>query len=357
MRIFVDNEYVKDVPDCIKSYFKLVRNGYRLRSVGVVITREETYVFLPHNVDDQQIEYGDVQLLIKLLLKFKSSTSSHIGNIPFVAESDMFATIDWLISDFKKFGVFNHIEEDVRIQSNGIISWPTTIRRVQPTLIDDEPYITKFVRRRKHTVEDDVTIIHGILIQRISELYGNLFSSFRFEYNGGRESTFTDGRMLVILKKRLRMTNNHRTKELLKRLIAYLNMTSGEFELSITTEEFHIIWEEMVSVVWHHNNELKKFIEKAKWLVEFDGYLVSGCNKQIPDTLVDVDGKTLTILDAKYYDLTYSISHAGSVPLEWYSVVKQFFYEESFDFESAGIVRGKNIFVFPYYKKTMIQMN
>lgn len=350
MKFFVDNEYVKDVQNSIKPYFKSVNGGYRLRTVGVVINKEETFVFLPHNADKQLIEQLDVQLLIKLLQKFKSSGGTHYGTMPFIEESDMFTTIEWLISDFKRFGLLNRIEEDIKIQSNGIISWSTTIRHVQPTIIDNDPYITKFVRRRKRTAEDDLTKIHRTVIQRIAKLYGNLFSLHNFQYNRG-EKFLNDREMLTILNKHLRVVNNVRTKELLKRLISYLNMATGEFDLRITTEEFHIIWEQMISSVWQHNNKLKQYISKAKWEMNFDSYSVSGINQQIPDTLIDENGSMLTILDAKYYDLTYSISNLGSVPLEWYSVVKQFFYEESFNFKSAGLCRGKNIFVFPYYKK------
>lgn len=50
----IDNEYFSTIDQWLVPYFKPTTTGYKLRNVGVVVSNDEIYAFLPHNVDKKK---------------------------------------------------------------------------------------------------------------------------------------------------------------------------------------------------------------------------------------------------------------------------------------------------------------
>lgn len=195
-----------------------------------------------------------------------------------------------------------------------------------------------------------LSFIHEMVIEEICTKFGALFSGVNYSRKQ-QMLRHNVNEILYILQKYRQKINDNRTKQLINHLILYFKSQGDIEDISITTEDFHIIWELMVNDVWRHDATMANFVSQAKWDVIFVDKKIQSQNRQIPDTLIrDDDSNEVHILDAKYYDLTPLIEGSKNVPLDWYSVVKQFFYNFSFDYSRSTYMIGHNCFVFPEYR-------
>lgn len=352
IKYYIDNEIVRTIPEYLHSYFKKVKNGYQLRNVGIVIGREEGAVFLPKNVNRKEITTRDIKNLMKLLIEFQRE-EQHAGTLTeeqvYIHTNDFFLVIYELILDFQTNGLYVKRETQHKKKDFGKINWSKTITKVSPSIVGEELHYLELVRSQKVIFEDELSYIHGKTMEQISKEYGELFSSFHYFYRG-RNYKMSPSQMIAYLRKRLRVENVSRTKRLIQNLLIYLGEGNVEETAMLVTEEFHMIWEKMVAEVWKHKEILKQHIAQAQWDITINGYKINGKNTQIPDVITVEDG-TVNILDAKYYDLSGVMSSNTRVPVEWYSVVKQYFYDFSYDYQKAGMVKGENYFILPSYQK------
>lgn len=352
MRIFVDGDFEQKIPSVLLPYFKQTPHGYLLRNVGIIADFEECYVFLPHNLNPECFGSHEFKLLVRLLEKcnnLKTLGNDAQGKITF--ESDLFKTIRWLVHDYKQNGLYKKQQNIERVQSSGIINWPKTIRSVDPYVFNEEPVLLDFVKKSRKINNDILTLIHASALEEISTKFGMIVSDFKFSYDGHLQKIPID-KKIRILKKYRRSVNDNRTKLLIHELLNFFESEKIDDVISLVTEEFHIVWELMVSHVWNHDDQLKQYVAKSQWNAQIGSRFVTGINEQIPDTLIrDEKNHKLHILDSKYYDLRKVSSGKKRVPLEWYSIVKQYFYEFSFAFNKSGLEMGSNYFVFPELNK------
>lgn len=351
----IDNEYFSTIDQWLVPYFKPTTTGYKLRNVGVVVSNDEIYAFLPHNVDKKKIGSAEVSKLIQVLTKFRKMSSAQSSEeAESVIQSNLFTIVEWLIEDFQQYGLYQKNEGRIALQLSGKIHWSKTIMHVQPLIQKEGPVFVEFMRTSHVDQEDVLSYIHGTMIQRIANKFGILFYGFKFMYHG-RDRHLSDSEMLVILYQYRTRVNDERTKLLIGALIKLINIGKDKQVLGITTEEFHFVWEKMVNQYFQNKSRLYQYLAKDQWNIELGGHRITGSNLQVPDTLVeDKTSRKVHIVDAKYYDLTPVINCSGkgkrSVPLDWYSVVKQYFYDLSFDYKSSGLLQGNNWFIFPAWK-------
>ncbi|MFA9354697.1 LlaJI family restriction endonuclease [Pediococcus pentosaceus] len=280
--------------------------------------------------------------------------SGFSGQQPEVSKSDLFSTIQWLIQDYEKNGLFYSYETELN-KKRGRISWNQTIKKVTPFLQDDQLVLMNFLRKKKISTFDTLSIIHANILSLISDHFGVFFNDFLYVNRFKKIDLFNFDYIYHELKTIRYKTNVRRTLKLvdsIELLLQFVGTDNSEF--SIATKEFHIIFENALKkFVGHNQLLLDKYVPQAEWEFKLPSSVSQKhCNTQIPDALVENNG-SLDIYDAKYYDLSYFLTSTGqknykATPVDWYSVGKQFFYNISFDYKSSGLSPGNNYFVFPF---------
>lgn len=355
-KIWIDGQnYSKDkIPNYMESYFKPVNDGLslKLESVGIHFHHDKLNIMLPKNTNENMFDSEKhINLLIRGLTDNRLSYSSSYNEFATVKTSDFFEVIKWLINDFKKNGIFLNSSTYTN-KKRGKLNWKKTIKNVRPFLNGNNLEIMEFFKDKKIHDLDEISLLHIHVISMISKKYGSLFQGFIFNGNNIKMNLRESKRIERLLKHAITISNNNREIYLFKNLLIYLQLIqSNNDNVSISTKSFHIFFENMCKWYKNHDQELMKYIPSAKWnfkLPEEQDTRYAE-NNQIPDVLVNNSGK-LDIYDAKYYDLTYlkTIKALNSVPLDWYSVSKQFFYALSFNYEKSGLKKGDNYFIFPY---------
>lgn len=347
---------IDQVPKAIRKYFIQIKDQLKLRVVGVHISKQAAYVFLPHNtVRNDLVSLSMIHDLCKSIIVAQNrlSNSELAGN--FTSEiSDMYSTISWLINDYYAHGIYFRREAHISKKDSGKIDWPTSIKKAKPFFVKDNLYIFDFFRKKKVNQEDIVSLTQKNILLRISKKYGFLFNNFNFPDNFRHltiEKKSTAKQLLIQLRSILKSINVLRDKKLVQTLISYIERSHNNEGLSVITSDFHVIFEDAMKLYVHHDNSLQKYVPKAQWYMSINGHSYRLRNTQIPDGIVINKGK-LDIYDAKYYDLSSYIKGAKTIfpPLDWYSVGKQFFYWKSFNRKAANVTGdGKNYFVFPYF--------
>lgn len=350
---WVDGVAYTNVPTDLECYFSETNalNQKRLQNVGVVLNRNSINIFLPKNTKIDSTTNDDIRLLVKVLMNYQDRQIANEDG-PLVKSNDLFTTIKWLVNDYTNNGLLMHSEKRTRLQANGRINWNKTIKKVIPTYINDEPILTEFYKTKSFIEPNDLTMIHSAILQDIAENYGFLIDFKYFDKYKGVDLFQNDilSKIIATLTKKLRYINQTRSCNLIRQIIAYLTGKGMHEDLSLTTTEFHVIFEHAMKKVVHHNESLEKFVPKAKWEIKIDNRLFTPTNSQIPDALV-LNSNKLDIYDAKYYNFNLKNLSNTYPPLDWYSVGKQFFYDISFNSPSP-IQHSSNNFVFPAYPMT-----
>lgn len=351
MTKWVDGQKYKNVPLELQEYFSAINPSSGLRSlqyVGVILKRKRLDLFLPKNTIPDSVNQSDIRLLIDVLIAYQNIDSS-LGSGSVVQCNDLFPIVEWLVTDFIQNGLLLNTMKVTKHQYNGKIDWNTTIKKVLPTVIQEEPILTTFYKTKSFVQQDFLTLIQKSVLADISANYGVLFD---FSYNVAKPYDLTNSsnkdKAVIFLKKQLRYVNEIRKRQLIKQLLAYIASMSGSQEISIVTTEFHVIFEKAMKAYFHHDKDLERFVPKAHWHITIDNHNFSPINNQIPDALV-LRAPFVDIYDAKYYNFSVPRLSNTYPPLDWYSVGKQFFYSLSFDYHGASMQRGTNNFVFPVY--------
>ncbi|SCU44006.1 LlaJI restriction endonuclease [Mammaliicoccus lentus] len=351
------------VPTHMVPYFSKLNdeNSLKLESVGIHFYKDGLHVMLPKNSDEQMFnEKKHIDLLIKGLTDNKLENSSSYDEFDIVKTSDLFKVIKWLIDDFKKNGIYFNTNIFTN-KKKGKINWRKTIKKSMPFVNGNNLAIMEFYRDKKIKNLDDISLIHIHVINNISQSYGALFKGFQFKGNNLKIDIRESKRIERILKTAITTSNITREIYLFKNLLLYLQLIqSNNDNISISTKNFHVFFENIFKYYINHDKSLMEYIPSAKWNFKLpdEKFNRVANNNQIPDALVENSG-FLDIYDPKYYDLSYLklTKSTNSVPLDWYSVSKQFFYSLSFDYEKSGLKKGENYFVFPYTSENFKLIN
>lgn len=356
MKIFIDNEIIDKnkmdkEPPLLKKYFEERGNVYQLKTVGVIFLEKDVIVFLPKNTSRETFRYIDINKIFLLLKKMDKFLILKNGvDIDVVQKNELFSVIEWLICDFKANGIVKKMVKKETLNGNSKINWAKTVSKVKPIIVKNNIIFPKYIGKEKDVYNNLLTRIHIYVMNEIAQNYGESIFGFKYKNNSYLNMTIKD--MENYLKSSLKIENNRRNKKLIKNLESFLHLLNSGSEVSVTTKEFHIIWEYMIKKVFKNDNDLLGHEPNAQWNLNINGLNIKGKNEQIPDVMVSNEiNKEVNILDAKYYDLSKIMNGEKNVPLNWYSVVKQFFYDISFNPGIKGYKIKGNYFIFPYYKK------
>lgn len=361
LKIWIDGQnYPKtEIPNYMETYFKQVNDevSLKLESVGIHFHHDKLNIMLPKNTNEEFFDSEKhINLLIRGLTDNKLSNSSSYDEFNSVKTSDFFDVINWLINDFKKNGIYLNTSTYTN-KKRGKLNWKKTVKKVKPFLNGNNFEIMEFFKDRKRHDLDEISLLHIHVINMISKNYGSLFQGFVFNGNKIKMDLRENKRLEKLLKHAITISNINREIYLFKHLLIYLQLIqTNNDNVSISTKSFHVFFENMCKWYKNHNHELMQYIPSAKWNFQLPDESITRNveNNQIPDILVNNSGK-LDIYDAKYYDLSYlkSSKAINSVPLDWYSVGKQFFYALSFNYEKSGLKKGDNYFIFPYHSSNL----
>ncbi|MDI6666654.1 hypothetical protein QMA56_02900 [Leuconostoc falkenbergense] len=366
-KIWVDGQIPQsgiEIPTYMRQYFNKSTNGSHgvLNYVGFHLTNSELNIMLPKNSEwSNSVSVDVINILIDSLKDNRDSKSGDSETVSGITTNDLFSVVEWLIQDFRSNGIFA-INQTQWNKRKGKINWETTIRKATPFVQDNNLVLINLFRKKRISELDEVSKIHAFVMQQIADQFGILFHGFSFKSRLTPIDLNDTVKLKRVLNKTFTMTNIRREKMLILNLLKYLDLIdSKQFELSIVTMEFHVLFEKSFKFFIGDQEELHTpaAIPKARWSLELPGREpIIAKNKQIPDALVIRHGQKcqyLDIYDSKYYDLTYykNINQSSKIfnaPADWYSVGKQFFYEYSYNrlAISNKLEQGENYFVFPW---------
>jgi len=360
VNFFIDNALYKndEIPVNLERFFKKVRNGWRLRSVGIIISeKDNTTVFLPKNCDIASITENDIALLIKLLIY--SSKNTHYSNIEddlYIEMNDKFMIINELLDDLYKNGIYIGEKKETIKSNQGKINWSKSISSSKPIIIEDEIYLLNLYRDKNKKNIELLTTVHGIVMEQISNNYGRFLNGFNYTFKNKPSKPLDVDSTVTKLQLLKKLNNEHRTGHLIDLIISYFDQTRNSEDLILLTENFNLIWEMMIKSIFTHEQRYMEHLSRPYWeLRDPNGeYKVKkGRNTHIPDALVVTERENhsdLDIIDAKYYDLTKTFEKNNTKLIEMESIVKQYFYEFSIDYTSSKLSSGKNYFAMPWFR-------
>ncbi|HJC03332.1 MAG TPA: LlaJI family restriction endonuclease [Candidatus Ligilactobacillus avistercoris] len=311
LHYFVDGHSYSEekVPECIREYFIKSNNNYKLQAVGLIIERNTSYIFLPHNTSlCDELTNTDIQNLVQVMIIVNNLFYNSNGDRLIDKQlSDKYSVIKWLIEDYHNFGIYSPTSRISCKKDKGIINWNKSIKKIRPVFINNEAYILDFFRTKKIQTEDIVSDIQRVVLSEISDNFGGIFNDFKYRLHNDelrflkedREYLKRDYRehLINILRCRLSTINAMRERTLVKNLITYLGLGDVD-NLTVVTKEFHVIFEKIMKVALEDKEDLHKYVPTAQWDFTINGHEYSPHNNQIPDALVEKNN-SLYIYDVK----------------------------------------------------------
>ncbi|MDT2782967.1 hypothetical protein P7H41_13545 [Vagococcus fluvialis] len=360
IKTWVDGVTYSNIPNYLSLYFlqsSTNKKNFKLKTVGIHLHHDTLNIMLPKNTDENNFKPEEqTKLLVNSILNNKLANSASENRTTSVSSSDLFSTVLWLIRDFKKHGIYIN-STTIENKTRGKYHWSKTIKKSIPFIDKESLIITEFIKKKKINEFTEISSIHISVMSYISSNYGVFFNNFNFQKKGVHIdlNVLDDNKskyLSRILTKAIKLSNITREIQLFKKLLAFLHLIQNNNDLSVSTDNFQIIFENLFKDYIKHDESLMDFVPQANWTFTLPGDIGvrKVKNKQIPDALVSKN-KNLYVYDAKYYDLSELKNkeiNKSTVPLDWYSVGKQFLYAISFNFHESKLVLKENAFVFPY---------
>jgi hypothetical protein len=319
----------------------------KFKVTGIFVSEKDVFVIFPkgifeHNDRSQNIVIA--QTLFQVLLKYNKESIQEF-QVSFGENnnnSSFFSLVNWLVDDFKKYGLIRKEFKKKEINGNGRINWSKTIKETTPYIINGNIlYLDTINIKSMRDLNSEITVVHYNILKEIEQEYGWLlnfnlnvplnFNAVRFSYN----------RMRYTLNNALRFTFNQKEITLYKMLISYIDSkitAKGKRNFYLLyTKYYQYIWETICKQLFDDKLDLQCLLPKPYWKVES----IEHETEQIPDILTTDESNNLYIIDAKYYRPYEGIKYLPG----WKDMVKQFFYASSIDRSQYNEVY--NVFIFP----------
>lgn len=214
-----------------------------------------------------------------------------------------------LVTDYVKNGVYRDDEHVDEINGKGRILWQRTIQKTLPFIQDGEPiYMELHTRRKQEDDQNFFTRMHHYLAhQAWSVLHAvsldSLLSLPDIPAPEDSDSDFSEkDYMLDRIRAELSQQFDSRRRYLLQLMERYLSREEESFCNGFHTfgkTEFHTVWEEACRVAFGMEKSTPEQMEASEPFWVFDDTAHVG--SPLVADMVKVDGRKLTILDAKYY--------------------------------------------------------
>lgn len=361
--VFQDRYSIEKLPSPVAEF--MTRNGLfsslqstKISFCGLITYHGINYFFYPRQTNLEHMRRNSFQCcstLMQALLKFAENSRTSIENPEDGYTSigfDKLKLFKYLVQDFKQHGLFKF--EEVRTRKNaGKTDWKSTISRSIPFPDNSQtPVYLDVYGKKKSITSNEITKIHAGVLREIFEKYSFVFSSKSSIPSALKqypESALSTKSKISILKNEIRNHYADQKTALLRTLIDYLKEHKGNKNSSniIGVTKFHVAWEQMLYDILPNVIDINSQLPKPVFIDCNDTPTIAKKFGMKTDIVIeDKTLKTLTVLDAKYYEAT-SIENAPG----WSDLVKQFFYEKAlaempkfkgYTFKNGLIFPGEN---------------
>lgn len=272
--------------------------------------------------------------MLEAIPDHQTAGGAFLGRLPLMA---------LLLRDYFKNGLYENRSSAFTENGQGEIDWGRTTESTTPWIQGGAPHYLDVVTRR--TIRNETNVVrrlHAAVLTRISrELSGALLLDlFGFEDVVASSEEISDIGSENFLQYHLDRerrsqfdTGKLRLIELLRQYLFDSKPPRGGSNVhTFGTFNFNLIWQCVcASLLENRSDSLGRFIPRPRWVP--DQGEATSVETLLPDilaTIQDDDGANLLILDAKYYDISFSDGHlSGNPGLQ--DVVKQFVYQMAFE--------------------------
>lgn len=254
----------------------------------------------------------------------------------------------YVFNYFMKNGYYRTREKIYKKSTKGKINWNRTIKQIDPIINNGNIiYLEYITQKENYTDQELITIINKYCVYESFEKIGCLFSSFK---PNNPHIKFREQLFKSFLKQKIENTFNDDDRTLFQNMLNIINQVnrnSENKEFFYGTNEFHIIWEQMIDDVFGDKKDGSNYHPHIYWNVDNNEVLTSTL---IPDTLMfNKENNKVYILDAKYYRAgnNLDVNHLPSAE----SVPKQLVYAKRLETNKKLGFTGDNIynaFILPY---------
>lgn len=318
---FVGIKLEKGLP---KIYFPM---GYRASKPPEDICKQDFYQLIAVLNDKSLQSYFSEEDLKKSQLDF-----------PFYAYLSV-------LQYYLDFGYFVESETIYKKGFSGKISWPRTIKRIKPQIVDDVDgrhqvvYLNLITRKTSYREDNLITLIHKFCVKESAQLIGRLYGVSENEVEDS-ELLFDYELFAEVIQDKIATTFNDKHLELfhaMLKMVRYLGNKvnrgedGSENEPLLGVNKFAPVWEAMVDRIF---GKLPQGVAKDKFNPHCEWNLSSRTSgyenpnyAMRPDTIMWDGGESrLYVLDAKYYKFGMTGS-ATDLPSSD-SICKQIAYAE-----------------------------
>ena len=375
--------------------------NYYFRFVGVIAIEDFIFNFYPKYIttEDDEEKRKDFKDVIKIFRKINKSDEefSYENDEEEDSSLNLLPLMLFFIEDYYENGLYSNIQNVLEINGNGEINWDRTINDSFPLIKNNKPYYLEIHTRRKiDDLYNYFRLLHKVIITECSQHLedGHLLYYFDLTPVKLTDRTLDDfgdnEYILHRLEKQLNIEFNTQKQKLLRLMHSYISnrdsFANDDFFTFYGTPKYETVWENICGEVLQNvfnkplvdlksegflkelnlheliidlNLEeqlkgtkleeitLKHLIEKPNW-VSTEGFSKEA-DTYIPD-IITISNDNFIVLDAKYYDLTFTNEELKGQPgIE--SISKQYFYDLSFRkfIKLVGFKGVRNAFLFPNY--------
>lgn len=342
-------------------YLKQNHKGFSFHFVGIISVNDKVICVLPKYYSNVDLNPNDIfpqfAKIIKVLKKAGATEPSipDYNNISTNDYDDLSEIVlaDKLIKDYIEYGLIIKSKNLSGFNTEGEVNWSDTIGTIQPIFSKKRPiYIDTY---NLSVITEDynvITELHKWIVKTSLTKFGRILD-YNFTFHEECTNKLSDLGTLEYLNGILRKELNDRYIDrdilLIKRMLSFISNegrpSNDQFTL-YGTGYFHTIWEKCCGTFFNNKiDQFKQFIPAPKWL-DNQGNAIDK-ESLLPDIVTyTTDNSALLILDAKYYNLKYTLNPFNVFNNPGVSdVSKQFLYYKIF--EKIPYVNKLNCFIYP----------
>lgn len=226
-----------------------------------------------------------------------------------------FSSSIYILEDFLKNGLYNEKGSQNKKNTQGKIQWRKTIQSKIPAYSAGNYIYLDTYNYNICSRENKITQIHKYCLSIITKILGWLYNCNNIYEEV--ENYYSKEEMIYELLNELNMINEDRKKKLLEQMLFFLRGTQttffGKEEFEIGTYYYDKVWENVLRKQAYLLYQKKQSFPTTYYFMEKK--IIN--SKLLPDIIINT-GKTIVIMDAKYYKI-------GSFP-ESADICKQLFY-------------------------------
>lgn len=315
--------------------------GRSINFVGFVTCKDNLALFLPKGMSSKEYR-TEAKLLYECFSKYERTEK--IGSKKKVNSDITLPFGIKILENYIENGLYPVVERDLRRRFGGKVSWPRTIKTVEPVLNKSNiPIYSPPITCRRATTPNVIVKIHKAIIceadQQIGWLVSRTGSLIAPQYAGLALDVSISKAIALLRNELLRQFEDKKITQL-KLMIDYLQQKFMQADRStwhMGTTNFQVLWERICATVY--GDQLQKFpIPAIPAYQTSSGRISRPENTSRPDIVIS-EGQKIAIIDAKYYDFSKSKP-------SWSDMVKQFFYAKAYSLKYPS-KKVDNIFAVP----------